>query len=708
MAQSEYQLPAHVVILSTSDLQGNIVTYNAGFRDASGYHDSELKGKPHSLLRHPDMPAQAFQDLWQTLRAGHPWFGIIKNKRKNGDYYWVASNVAPIIEGKQTTGFVSVRYPATREQIASAEKLYADIRTGRAKMSWTRYTSHKGQMFGIAALATLAPLGLMISSIMQQQMELLAVGAIGATALGYLVYQLNQQLTPNMEQTAAITSLSNGNYRQPITGTDAWTSALNMVRSRMAAFAAQQYDSVKETSVFNSAMNAASTNLMVADADFNILNINTSLMMMFRQNADNFRSVIPHFNPDELIGKNMDIFHANPQHQRAMLTNLNNNITREVEVAGMTLRIGATPIVSHNHCIGYVVEWLDRTVEANMVKEIAQVTQGMKEGYFNHRISATATGSFKSIKENLNGALDVIEMALNGITTIITAQAAGDLTRECTADFHGQLQALQNSINQSSRKVRELIAQSTRIAHTVDMVAQQVSQGASDLSRRVQQQAAAVEETSATLLQMSSAVQNGSNSAQMVAELAKTVQHQANGGADVMQKTITAVQSIKESSSKIVDIVTLIDGIAFQTNLLALNAAVEAARAGDHGRGFAVVASEVRALALKSANAAKDIKDLIDESVQRIEAGTRLADQSGDMLGNITTSIGQVADMIVEMTTATSEHDIGVVQAHQAMIEIDRVTQENAALVEQTTASAEQLSREAHDLRDKMRYFKTI
>jgi methyl-accepting chemotaxis protein len=175
----------------------------------------------------------------------------------------------------------------------------------------------------------------------------------------------------------------------------------------------------------------------------------------------------------------------------------------------------------------------------------------------------------------------------------------------------------------------------------------------------------------------------------------------------VMKKTIAAMQEIQASSTQISDIVTLIDGIAFQTNLLALNAAVEAARAGEHGRGFAVVAGEVRGLAQKSAAAAKDIKTLIHDSVQRIEVGTQLADRSGEMLGGMTHAIEKVALMVEQMAEASSEQAQGILEVNHAIADIDRVTQENAGLVEQTTQAAESLGSEANNLQKNMSFFKT-
>jgi methyl-accepting chemotaxis protein len=206
---------------------------------------------------------------------------------------------------------------------------------------------------------------------------------------------------------------------------------------------------------------------------------------------------------------------------------------------------------------------------------------------------------------------------------------------------------------------------------------------------------------------MSSAVQANTANARKVADLAHQVQHQSVEGANVMHQTIGAMQSIRESSHKIADIVSLIDGIAFQTNLLALNAAVEAARAGEHGRGFAVVASEVRALAQKSAAAAKDIKTLIEDSVARVENGTHLAEKSGHMLGGITQAVEQVAGMIEEIANANAEQSQGIGQVHTAIAQIDAVTQQNAALVEETTAAAESLSTEANHLRQNMSFFNT-
>ena len=342
-----------------------------------------------------------------------------------------------------------------------------------------------------------------------------------------------------------------------------------------------------------------------------------------------------------------------------------------------------------------------------VIIEINGAMQDMNEGDFEGEITVEARGALLSLKTNINGSLKNMAQAINAISGVVSAQAAGDLTKELpSGTFKGQLHDLKNAINYSSAKVREVVQVAIEASQVVSGAAQEVSQGSLDLSQSVQEQAAALEETSATMNQMNSQVQSSSANAKEATHVAKVVQKKAHDGVGVMQQTITAMTAIEESSHKISDIVSLIDGIAFQTNLLALNAAVEAARAGDHGRGFAVVAGEVRNLAQKSAEAAKDIKVLIDETVQRVGQGSRLATESGDMLNDINKSIESVTKMMDEIAQAAAEQADGVHQVHQAITQIDGVTQQNAALVEETSAASESLSEQARLLQKEMSFFR--
>lgn len=312
-----------------------------------------------------------------------------------------------------------------------------------------------------------------------------------------------------------------------------------------------------------------------------------------------------------------------------------------------------------------------------------------------------------------NKNTQLLNEVVDDATQVLICFAGGDLNVRMKAHladdeesmFRDQIKLLSDGFNAMSEKLTDVIANAINASGIVSHAADEVAKGSSDLSQRVQQQAAAIEQTSATMEQMTSAVLNTTENAQRTADMAKQVQTKSTDSAEVMQKTIEAMAEIQASSHKISDIVTLIDGIAFQTNLLALNAAVEAARAGDHGRGFAVVAGEVRALAQKSAEAAKDIKTLIDESVSRINEGTRLATESGESLGGITQSIDEMVSMIMQIANASAEQSEGIRQVNSAITQIDDATQQNAALVEETTAASQTLSEQSTILQNDMAYF---
>nr|WP_189636920.1 methyl-accepting chemotaxis protein [Hydrogenovibrio crunogenus] len=334
--------------------------------------------------------------------------------------------------------------------------------------------------------------------------------------------------------------------------------------------------------------------------------------------------------------------------------------------------------------------------------------QAVTNGNLDKRADAKQLqGDWKQMIEGINRILDGIVHPLNEAISVLREIEQGNLTQTVTGDYKGHLNDFKQTVNNTVIKLSDVIDQTTYASQIVSQGSQEVAQGAMDLSQRVQQQAAAIEETSSTMEEMTSSVKSNAEQAKEAADVAQTVQGQSNTGSTVMKQTIEAMSAIQESSHKISDIVTLIDGIAFQTNLLALNAAVEAARAGDHGRGFAVVAGEVRSLAQKSADAAKEITGLITESVTRIDQGTQLASESGEVLSGINQSINEVTQMIEQIAQASSQQMEGIVQVHKAVNQIDEVTQQNAALVEQTAAAADSMNEQAESLDRNMTFFKT-
>ncbi|WP_373020600.1 methyl-accepting chemotaxis protein [Thiomicrorhabdus sp.] len=341
-----------------------------------------------------------------------------------------------------------------------------------------------------------------------------------------------------------------------------------------------------------------------------------------------------------------------------------------------------------------------------VIQEINQVMQAVAQGDYSQRVEVSAKGSFDTLKQSINSSVNALSEAMEEIKVVLSALSGGDLTTTMTGNYNGELATIQTSLNESLNNLERIVTQASGAASIVLSASEEVSKGALDLSQRVQEQAAAVEETSATMEEMNSTVQNNTQNSNEAAMLSKQMQEKTEMGTEVMEKTIEAMQSIESSSQRINDIVTLIDSIAFQTNLLALNAAVEAARAGEHGRGFAVVAGEVRGLAQKSADAAKDIKQLITESNDRVKQGSDLAMQSGSMLNEIKEAIVQVNDMIDQIAQSSTEQANGVNQVHMAINDIDGATQQNAALVEQTSAASESMADQAKELSREMSFFK--
>ncbi len=459
---------------------------------------------------------------------------------------------------------------------------------------------------------------------------------------------------------------------------------------------------------FSGAMNGMTTNLMMSDVEGNILFANPAVLKMLTQREAELQKVLPAFSVAKVVGSNYDIFHKNPAHQQGLLTNPENlPYEAEIKVADLEFRLIATALYdgTTKH-IGTAVQWMDITDEKRAIVEVNNIIEQVVSGNLQERLEAASfTGYIKEIAEGINAIIANVSDNFTVAQNYMDQVAAGDLSQTLELPAEGDFKLLENSINNSITNIRSLLTEIGVAADQVSSASRELSQGNVDLSQRTEEQASSLEQTASAMEQFSSAVKLTSDNANEANELAADSRKEAENGNEVLNRTNKAMEEIANSSRKIADIISVIDDISFQTNLLALNAAVEAARAGEHGRGFAVVASEVRNLAGRSANAAKEIKELITESLDTVDEGTRLSKQSSIVLEGILSKISDVSSIVRDISTATGEQASGVDEVNQAIAQMDKMTQQNAALVEETAAASESMEEQAQTLTKQISQF---
>jgi methyl-accepting chemotaxis protein len=341
-------------------------------------------------------------------------------------------------------------------------------------------------------------------------------------------------------------------------------------------------------------------------------------------------------------------------------------------------------------------------------QDIQLIVDAAKQGNLEGRISLDdKSGFFESLAASINELVAVSEQVVNDTVRVFGAMAKGDLTETIETDYEGSFDRLKQDANATVEKLTDVITQIEDAADAVRSASSEISQGNTDLSQRTEEQASSLEETASSMEELMSTIKQTTDNTRHTNQLADGARDKAEEGGDVVKNAIEAMDGINEASKKISDIISVIDEIAFQTNLLALNAAVEAARAGEQGRGFAVVASEVRNLAQRSAAAAKEIKTLINDSVEKVEHGSGLVNKSGTALEDIVIAVKKVSDIIAEITAASEEQSAGITQVNTAVNQMDQMTQQNAALVEEAAAASESMNDQAHSLGQLMEFFNT-
>ena len=482
-----------------------------------------------------------------------------------------------------------------------------------------------------------------------------------------------------------------------------WQDQTEMLaaREKEAALAAENVR-------IKNALDKCTTNVMIANNDCNIVYMNESVVAMLTNAEADIRKALPQFDAKNLLQANIDVFHKNPSHQRNLLSGLRGTYSTQIVVGGRTFGLIANPIIdAQGERVGSVVEWRDRTVEVAVEHEVAGIVKAAVAGDFTKRIGLNGKeGFFKQLGEGINQLMETSSVGLNEVVRVLGALAKGDLTEKITNEYEGTFGQLKNDSNLTVEKLTEIVSQIRESTESINTASKEIAQGNTDLSSRTEEQASSLEETASSMEELTSTVKQNAENAKQANQLAIGASEVAVKGGEVVGQVVTTMGSINESSKKIADIISVIDGIAFQTNILALNAAVEAARAGEQGRGFAVVATEVRNLAQRSAAAAKEIKGLISDSVEKVGNGTKLVDQAGKTMEEVVTSIKRVTDIMAEITAASQEQSAGIEQVNQAITQMDEVTQQNAALVEEAAAAAESLEEQAQVLAQAVAVFR--
>jgi methyl-accepting chemotaxis protein len=489
-------------------------------------------------------------------------------------------------------------------------------------------------------------------------LALLALG--GALALSRLVrLSLSRPLT---QAIGVFQHIAQGGYDNEIdTRRDDEAGQVLRALAAMQEKLRGQFENERAVAAENSrvrhALDKASTCVVLADDHHRIIYLNHAAQATFERHAAQIRGSLPAFDASRLRGSSLETLSADPTAERRALDALSGERAEERTLGGLCFRTITNRVTGERgERLGTVMQWTQRTQEVR-------------------------------VEQELQGVL----AAVNG----------GDLSRRIDlGQMSGFFEALGAGVNRLAESLVEIVSRVKGAGREIALGAEEITAGNANLSMRTEEQASSLEETASSMEEMTTTVKQNADNAAQANQLALAAREQAEQGGAVVGKAVDAMSGINESAKKIADIIGVIDEIAFQTNLLALNAAVEAARAGEQGRGFAVVASEVRHLAGRSATAAKEIKALIEDSVRKVEDGSGLVTQSGRTLSEIVASVKKVSNIVAEIAAASREQSSGIEQVNRAVVQMDELTQQNAALVEEATAASRSMGDQVRELND--------
>jgi methyl-accepting chemotaxis protein len=504
-----------------------------------------------------------------------------------------------------------------------------------------------------------------LSRLRQRQALSAAISGVALSLALSLAWLMNRSLSMRIRRAVVVFErIACGEYDNPLMtwGRDEASQlqhALQEMQRRLHAQIETERAIAAENARIREALDKASTSVLLADAAHQIIYLNETAQATFTSGESEIRKTLGQFDVQHVKGSALESLCADPERERHILDTLSGAAAQDRSLGALSFRTVSSPVLSeHGERIGTVVEWTDRTQEVATEKQMQSMLAAVLDGDLQRRIS------------------------VQGMT--------------------GFFAATSRKVNQLADNMAEIVALVKESAAEIHRGGKEISSGNINLQMRTEEQSSSLEETASSMEEMMTTVKRNAENAGHANQLAVAARGQAEQGGAVVGKAVQAMSGINESARRIAAIIGVIDEIAFQTNLLALNAAVEAARAGEQGRGFAVVATEVRTLAGRSATAARQIKELIQDSVHKVEDGSVLVTQSGQTLEQIVASVKKVSDIVAEIAAASREQSIGIGQVNQAVVQMDAVTQQNATLVEQASTASLAMAQQAHALHEMM------
>jgi methyl-accepting chemotaxis protein len=545
----------------------------------------------------------------------------------------------------------------------------------------------------------------------QQQVELIGL-LIASVLLVWSIATLLSILRPIREATLLISKVANGGevevneFSKNELGR--MMQSIKMMGIKFGFEAAEDRRAATEMSRIKMALDEVTMPVTLSNSQREFIYMNKAANVLWTEMAVKIRDRIPGFTIEGMYGKSLSGFLESDEDRKSFTDTSGGIKVADLTLGGKNIQVTVISVCDERGIyIGRATQWKDVTTELAIEKQISKIVQESTTGNFRNRVKIDAReGFFKDLADGLNLLLGTCEQNYGDISKMFTALSQGDLTHSITNTYTGEFETIKNNANNTVRQLTDIVEQIKDITVTLSSSSEEVANSNNHLSKRTTAQASALEETAASMHELNSTVEANCDNANHANDFVQGASNTATKGVEVIRRVVNTMAEIHESSRKVVDIISVIDGISFQTNILALNAAVEAARAGEQGRGFAVVASEVRSLAQRAAAAAGEIKMLINDSVEKIEDGSSQVVDAGHTMEDIVGSIRTVTQMIGEINAASTEQNIGISQANEAVVNMEEMTQQNAALVEQSAVTANNLKEQAQALSEAVNYFK--